>query len=85
MVVNAREDDHQGKRALFSGADQPPSVGSVAVDCPKCDRRSVISVVRLAKLALPGLYLPVPGSSHRAWIKCPACGERSWVSVSLKP
>ncbi len=84
-VVSARADDHQGKRVLFSGADQPPSIGSVAVDCPKCNRRSVISVVRLARLALPGVYVPVPGSAHRAWIKCPACGVRSWVSVSLKP
>lgn len=84
-VVSARADDHQGKRALFSGADQPPSIGSVAVDCPKCSRRSVISVMRLARLALPGVYVPVPGSAHRAWIKCPACGVRSWVSVSLKP
>lgn len=83
-VTEAREDDHQGKRVLFSGAAQPPSIGSVAIDCSRCKRRSVISFARLARLALPGVYLPIPGDSHRAWIRCPACDKRAWVSVARK-
>lgn len=84
-VTQAREDDHQGKRVLFSGADQPPSVGSVALDCSRCRRRSVVSFGRLAKLVLPpGVYLPVPGTSHRAWVRCPACDHRAWVTVTRK-
>ncbi len=45
-VVAARVDDVQGKRALFSGADQPPAIGSVALECTTCKRRSVVSYVR---------------------------------------
>ena len=53
-VVDAREDDVQGKRALFSGADQPPAIGSVALECSTCDRRSVVSYVRLLKMMTTG-------------------------------
>ncbi|MEI8080240.1 MAG: hypothetical protein WCI74_00135 [Actinomycetes bacterium] len=83
-VVQAREDDLQGKRALFSGADQPPSVGSVAIQCGGCSNRSVVSFVRLAKLWATGIYVPVPGANQRAWLKCPACRKHEWVTINLK-
>lgn len=79
-----RRTDPQGKRALFSDEIQPPSVGSVALHCEKCDSNSVISVMQVAKLAMPLLYVPVPGRVDRVWMKCPACSARSWVRVRIK-
>lgn len=78
-VVETRDGDVQGKRALFSGADQPPAFGSVALDCGNCSRRSVVSYVRLARMMTTGFYVPVV--TQRAWIKCPACKEHAWVTV----
>ncbi len=82
--VTPREDDHQGKRALFSDAVQPPSVGSVALACSGCNSRSVVSYVRLAKMSVTGFHLPVPGMGYRAWLKCPACERHTWVTVSIR-
>ena len=81
-VVDAREDDVQGKRALFSGADQPPAIGSVALECSTCDRRSVVSYVRLLKMMTTGFFMPVPLVGQRAWVKCPACQHHAWVTVT---
>lgn len=83
-VIDAREDDVQGKRALFSGAAQPPAAGSVALECGSCNQRSVISFIRLAKLWATGIYIPLPGTSQRAWLKCPACERHTWVTISRK-
>jgi hypothetical protein len=75
--------DPQGKQALFSGADNPPSLGSVALDCSKCHSRSVVSVAKYAKLSATGMHAPVPGRGYRAWLKCPACSTRAWVGVTI--
>ncbi len=75
--------DPLGKQALFSGAEQPPSLGSVGLDCQLCHRRTIVSVVRLAQMSLPGVHVPVPRRGYRAWVKCPACGRRTWVRVTL--
>ena len=56
--------DPQGKRSLFSDEVMPPSVGSVALHCSRCDSRSVVSVVQAAKLAMPMMYIPSPGSDR---------------------
>lgn len=82
-VIDVREADVQGKRALFSGAAQPPSVGSVAIECGGCANRSVVSYVRLAKLWATGIYVPMPGVNQRAWLKCPACKKHEWVTINL--
>lgn len=79
-----RRTDPQGKRALFSDEISPPSLGSVALHCEKCDCRSVVSMVQAARLAMPGVYVPVPGRTDRVWMKCPECSARSWVRVRLR-
>lgn len=80
----ASETDMQGKQALFSRAAQPPPVGSAAIECGKCKRRSVVTLVRLAQLSVPGIHIPSSGGGHRALLKCPACDQRSWVKVTLR-
>lgn len=79
-----RRSDPQGKRALFSDEIMPPSMGSVALHCEKCDCRSVVSMVQAARLATPMMYIPTPGRTDRVWMKCPACSSRSWVRVRIK-
>lgn len=76
-----RKDDHQGKRSLYSEAEQPPSTGSAAIECQRCGRRSVVSVFKLARLSFPGIHVPASGRGHKAWLKCPSCSQRSWVRV----
>jgi hypothetical protein len=79
-----RLSDPQGKRALFSDEVLPPAMGSVALHCTKCDSRSVVSMVRAARLAMPSLYVPTPGRTDRVWMKCPSCSARGWVRVRIK-
>jgi len=79
-VVDARVDDVQGKRALFSGAQQPPAFGSVALVCGRCSARSIVSYVRLAKMMTTGFFVPVV--TTRAWVKCPACDQHAWCDVT---
>jgi len=76
--------DREGKRALFSEVAAPPTTGSVALVCGKCDARSVVSVAALWRRGLPAVPAVVPGQGFRANMKCPACGERSWLMVSLR-
>ena len=82
--LQSADTDMQGKQALFSRASQPPPIGSAAIECTRCNRRSVVTLVRLARLSLPGVHVPSTGAGHRALLKCPACDQRSWVRVTLR-
>lgn len=76
--------DPMGTQALFSAAaEQPPSLGSAALDCPKCHRRTVVSLPQLLKLSAVGVHAPMPKRGYRAWLKCPDCGERAWLQVTI--
>lgn len=79
-----RVPDREGKRALFSDAPEPPSFGSVAITCTKCDSRSVLSWSSALRLAFPSVPAVAPGSGVRLWLKCPSCRQRSWTEVSLR-
>ncbi len=79
-----RVPDREGKRALFSTEPEPPSLGSVAMTCTRCEARSVVSWGRALRLAFPSVPAVVPGSGVRIWLKCPTCEQRSWVDLSLR-
>ena len=76
--------DQDGKRLLFSAADQPLCLGAVAIDCGSCGRRSVVTAGRAVLLAVPSLHLPVLRRGHPSWMRCPACRRRTWVRLSLR-
>ena len=80
----ARATDREGKRALFSDVAAPPATGSVSLTCSRCDGRSVVSMATLWRVSFPAVPAVVPGQGVRANMKCPACGERSWLTVSLR-
>lgn len=79
-----RVPDREGKRALFSNEPEPPSLGSVAMTCTRCEARSVVSWGRALRLAFPSVPALVPGSGVRVWLRCPTCQQRSWVDLSLR-
>lgn len=80
----AKTTDREGKRALFSEVAAPPTAGSVALDCSRCDARSVVSMAALVRISFPAVPAVVPGRGVRANMKCPACQERSWLTLSMR-
>ncbi len=75
--------DPLGRQALYSGAQQKPTLGAVTVDCSSCGVRSTITPRRLLGLVVPSLHLPVLRGSHPSWLRCPACDRRTWVRLGL--
>lgn len=84
VVIGDTVPDQEGKRALFSAADQPASTGAVTIDCSACGARSVVSVRQAVRLAVPSLHVPVLRRGHASWMRCPACRRRSWVRLEIQ-
>jgi uncharacterized protein with PIN domain len=81
---SVRPSDPEGRRALYSVIGQSPSLGTVTVECSSCKRTSVVTPRRLIGLAVPSLHLPLVKRRHPSWMRCPACGARTWVRVRLR-
>jgi hypothetical protein len=79
-----RPSDPQGRRSLYSVADQAPSLGAVTVACSRCERTSVIGPGRLLGLAAPSVHLPWLKRGHPSWMRCPSCGRRTWVRLGVR-
>ncbi|MEO7980510.1 MAG: hypothetical protein ABI807_06420 [Sporichthyaceae bacterium] len=75
--------DPQGRSALYSVSEQPPAPGAVTVTCSDCEQTTAVSPRRLATLALPSVHLPLLRRDHPSWMRCPACGKRTWVKVVI--
>ena len=73
-----RERDAQGKAALFS--NQPRHDGPMLIECSSCHAHTRVGVARLLTLALP-VNVTIPFRYHHTWLKCPACGKRTWVRI----
>jgi len=92
--------DLEGKRALFSSSSPEPerqSLGSVAVECGRCAERTVLSPGAAVRAAIPSLVLGVVvghgerestiglrRSRYGAFLRCPACGERTWTRLTIR-
>jgi hypothetical protein len=74
----SKDFDPQGRAALFSGQKAPQ--GAFRVECSSCSQHSRVGVAKLARLAFP-VNLTNPFRYHHTWMRCPACGERSWVRI----
>lgn len=79
-----RVPDREGKRALFSGEPEPPTLGSVAITCTRCDARSVVPWGKALRLAFPSVPALVPGAGVRVWMRCRTCRHRTWNVLSLR-
>ena len=79
--------DHEGRRALFTADSKAPALaatGSVLISCGDCEEETVLSASTALKHALPSLHLPFLKRGHGSWMKCPACGKHTWVSVQIR-
>ncbi|HEU5033435.1 MAG TPA: hypothetical protein VFT62_01625 [Mycobacteriales bacterium] len=91
--------DSEGKRALFSSTDVAsvrPNIGTVSVECSQCHTSTTLSPTAVVRAAVPSVLLSVGlgrgerestvGLSRRrygAWLRCPACGRRTWTRLTL--
>jgi hypothetical protein len=80
------ERDPMGRMALFSEIEPaPPARSPLVVECSSCLKATPVSPVSLARAALPfSVHLPLI-RRYPSFMKCPACGRRTWVRVSFKP
>jgi hypothetical protein len=91
--------DAQGKRALFSSSAETsaPGIGSVLVECSRCNERTVLGLGKALRAAIPSLHLGLRvghGDDVRSvsmlkheypsYMRCPACGRPSWVRFTLQ-
>lgn len=84
VTAPVRPSDPQGRRSLYSVADQAPALGAVTVDCSSCERTSVIGPRRLLGLVAPSVHLPLIKRGHPSWMRCPSCGNRTWVRLGVR-
>ena len=74
----AREPDPLGKLALFSaGARTQGRFGTLILECSSCKRESAVRLRELPRLAIP-FWMAAP-RRYPAYIRCPACGRRTWL------
>ena len=74
--------DPLGKMALFSAQGGRPSLGTFLVDCSSCRRETPVSPSQLVRSAFPlSVHLPLLRRYH-SFMKCPACGRRTWIRVT---
>jgi hypothetical protein len=76
--------DNEGKRALFSTSAPKPAFGSVTVECSSCDATSVLSPSQAGRLLMTTVHVPGLRRHHVSWVRCPACGKRSWSRLKLR-
>lgn len=69
-----------GKEALFSGRDSGP--GPIVVSCSRCGDDTHLSATDAARRML-ALSLWLPGRRYSRRLRCPSCGRRTWVNVSI--
>jgi hypothetical protein len=98
VTAGATVPDAEGKRALFSSADvEQPGIGSVTVECSRCEQETVLSLAQALRAAWPSVHLAlrlghgsdvtVLGASGRAfpsYLRCPSCKRASWVRFTVR-
>ncbi len=71
--------DADGKRALFSAGSSVPVLGAVTIECSSCGVESTLTPSRWLRAAVPSLHLPLLKRRYPSFMRCPACGRRTWV------
>lgn len=79
--------DPMGRMALYSSVEPEPEAPAdrlFLIECSTCLKESTISAFDLAKAMLPfSVHLPFVKRFH-SYMRCPACGRRTWMRVSLR-
>lgn len=90
--------DSEGKRALFSSTDVAREHGAILIDCSRCSKETALTPAAALRAMFPALHLSVVvergeretpiGLLRRrrygSWLRCPACGQGSWVRVTVR-
>ena len=79
--MRVREDRPAGKHALYTATERRPR--TCTIECSSCREETRVSYVELAALLFP-IHFHVPLMRyHHSWMRCPACGRRTWVRIHL--
>jgi len=70
--------ERAGRDALYSTG--PTQIGTAVVDCSACHTRTRTSLPSLG-LRMLSLSAWLPGRAHPHWLRCPACGHRTWCRI----
>jgi len=75
-----------GKAATTPGPPPPDGRdgGPISLSCSKCGTHTDVDILKYLVLHLPW-WLWRPGRGYTSLMKCPACGQRAWVSASWSP
>ncbi len=75
------DDEVPSKHALYTKTERKPR--TCTVECSRCREETRVSYLELAALLFPiHVHLPLL-RYHHSWMRCPACGKRTWVRVHL--
>ena len=78
--------DPLGRMALFSEPEpepEPPRTGLV-LECSSCLAETPVSPFDLARAAFPlSIHLPLV-RRYPSYMRCPACGRRTWLRVRFR-
>jgi hypothetical protein len=81
------ERDPMGRMALFSSTEPEPAPGRTDVlvlECSSCLTESPVSPSGLLRAALPlSVHLPFVKRFH-SYMRCPACGRRTWLRLLVR-
>ena len=81
MNAESSEERTPGRYALYSASEKKPF--SCTIECSSCREETRVSYVELAALMVPiHFHLPLI-RYHSSWLRCPSCGERTWVRIHL--
>jgi hypothetical protein len=70
-------------KATKVAAAEPQKTGNgpIELSCSKCGTHTDVDILKYLVLHLPW-WLWRPGRGYTSLMKCPACGQRAWVSAS---
>jgi len=69
-----------GRQALFSAP--PRRLGTVVVECSRCDARTPTPVLELGTRLLLSLWVPL--RMHSRFMLCPSCRRPAWTRVQWR-
>ena len=67
------------KHALYTKTERRPH--TCTVECSACREETRVNYIELTALLFP-VHFHVPFIRyHQSWLRCPACGKRTWVRL----
>ncbi len=67
------------KHALYTKSERRPH--TCTIECSSCREETRVNYLELAALMFPvHFHLPFV-RYHQSWLRCPACGRRTWVRL----